>query len=81
MAILGAGQILFVVVLMVIMRDALRRWTLTDAVRFEAMPIAPQWGVIGLFFALLVAGVIAIAWMLRAAARGRAGGDLEGGRV
>lgn len=79
--IIGAGSMLFVMVLMVVMRDALRRATLSDAVHFDTVPVAPQWGVIALFIALLVAGVIAIAWMLRAAARGRAGVGLDGRRT
>jgi hypothetical protein len=68
--VVGAAHIIVVVVLMVLMRDVVRRATLVDAVHFDSMPVAPQWGAIVLFLVLLVAGLIAIGWMVRAAIRG-----------
>jgi hypothetical protein len=70
--VIGAGHILFVVVLMVLMRDVLRRSSLVGAVSFDSMPVAPQWGAISLFLVLLVAGVVVAVWMVRTAFGSRA---------
>ncbi len=72
---LGAagGAAAAVLVLMVLMRDVVRRETLGEAARLDAMQVAPQWPVIALFAVLLVAGIGTLCWMVLAARRPEAG--------
>ncbi len=60
----AAGHALAVVLLMIAMRAAVRTEALRGALDLGAMRAAPQWGVIGLFVALLVAGLGTVGWML-----------------
>ena len=69
----GGGAAAAVLVLMVLMRDVVRRETLGEAARLDAMQVAPQWPVIGLFAVLLVAGLGTVVWMVLAARRRNAG--------
>jgi len=64
-----AGHVLAVVALMVLMRDVVRRLTLGEATRSEAMRVAPQWGMIVLFLVALLAGAATVAWMVLATRR------------
>jgi len=66
-----AGHVVLIALLMAIMRDALRRFTLAGIHDPAAAPSAPQWGAMALFLALLLAGLATVGWMVRAVARGR----------
>jgi hypothetical protein len=67
----AAISLVLTLLMMVLMRDQVRRAAL-DAAGFEPVPwVAPQWGVIGIFLVLLVAAIATIAWMVVALARGR----------
>lgn len=50
---------------MLVTRHLLRIALLAPAIRAEALAASPQWAVIGLFAAVLVAGAITIGWMTR----------------
>jgi protein SCO1/2 len=64
------GLLLVTLAAMVLLRDEVRR--ITCAAMDPLPPPAPQWGAFALFALLLVAGVVAVAWMVRALAGGRA---------
>jgi len=66
---LAAGHLGPVVLLMVLVRDAVRRTTLGDVLDLSAMAAKPQWGVIILFLLLLIAGLATLAYMLLALRR------------
>ena len=60
-------------VAMVLMRDQVRQGAL-EAAGFSPSPwVPPQWGPIALFVVLLVAAVLAVAWMVRAFVRAATG--------
>ncbi|HSB81656.1 MAG TPA: hypothetical protein VLM91_22985 [Candidatus Methylomirabilis sp.] len=61
---LGSGAIGLTVVLMVLLRQRVRTLWLLPHFRYEALPIASQWGAILLFFFLLLIGISLVAWML-----------------
>lgn len=67
--VVGTAHIGAVVLLMLLMRDLLRRQTLGESIRFSQMPVDPQWGAIGLFFGLLITGLAIVIWMVRAVRR------------
>jgi hypothetical protein len=65
-----AIALVLTLVMMVLVRDQVRRAAL-EAAEFEpAAWVEPQWGVIGLFLALLVIALGTVAWMVVAIARG-----------
>jgi hypothetical protein len=65
----AAGHVVVVIALMVLMRDVVRRVTLGEAARIGAMQVAPQWGMIAAFLAVLLAGLATVAWMVVATRR------------
>ncbi len=67
----AAISLMLTLVMMILMRDQVRRAAL-DAAGFEPVPwVVPQWGVIGVFLVLLLVAVATVAWMVVALARGR----------
>jgi hypothetical protein len=68
----GAGIALALLVVMVLLRHAVRVLTLGDAARLDAAQLAPQWGLVAAFLVLLVLGLATVGWMARAVARGGA---------
>jgi hypothetical protein len=56
------------VLAMVVVRDALRNAYLVSYFRPQQLPVASQWGVIGLFLAMFVLGLATLGYMLRAIA-------------
>jgi hypothetical protein len=62
----GSGAL--TVVAMVVVREAVRNAYLAPYFRPEQLKVAPPWGVIGLFLVIFVAGLAALAYMLRAVA-------------
>lgn len=70
-AIVAAGHVGVIFLLMVLMRDAVRRGTLGDRFQTAGMATAPQWGPIVVFVVLLVAAVATIGWMVIATQRRR----------
>ncbi|BDG09196.1 hypothetical protein [Anaeromyxobacter paludicola] len=60
----AAGHVLAVIVLMIAMRGAIRAEALRGVLELSSMRAEPQWGVIGIFLVLLVAGLGTVAWML-----------------
>lgn len=61
----SAHSLVVILILMVLMRDQVRRGELA-AVGFEPAPwVEPQWGPIAIFLLLFVAGLAVIAWMLK----------------
>jgi len=71
----GAISLFLTLVMMVLMRDQVRRAALETAGFEPAAWVEPQWGVIGLFLVLLVLAIVTVAWMVVALARG--GGNEE----
>jgi hypothetical protein len=72
--VVGALHVLAVVVLMVLMRDQVRRAVLGQIVDFQTVREEPMWGIVALFAVLLGVGLVTVAWMVRrvlAAARAR----------
>jgi len=63
---LGAGHVAAVLVMMAVMRDQLRQAYLEPYFSINQLQVEPQWGVFGLFAVTLVAGLAALAWMMRA---------------
>ena len=70
--IVGAAHVGVIFLLMVLMRDAVRRGTLGDRFEIAGMATAPQWGPIVVFVLLLVAAIAIIGWMIVAMQRRRA---------
>ncbi len=72
----GAGiSLVLTLLMMILMRDQVRRAAL-DAAGFEPVEwVEPQWGVIGVFLVLLVVAFATVAWMVVALVRGS--GDEE----
>jgi len=62
---LGAGCALLTVVLMALMRDALRNAYLAPYLKSIEFAVAPQWGVFALFASLLVVGAVLWAYMMK----------------
>ena len=56
---------LLTVAVMVVMRDALRNLALAPYFSPSQLPVAPQWGIIGLFVLLFLAGLATLYYMLR----------------
>ena len=66
----AAISLVLTLLMMILMRDQVRRAAL-EAMGFEAVPwVVPQWGVIGVFLVLLVVAIVTVAWMVVALARG-----------
>jgi hypothetical protein len=64
------ASLVLTLVMMVLMRDQVRRAAL-EAADFQAAPwVEPQWGVIALFLALLLVAISSVAWMVLTLARG-----------
>ena len=61
---LGCGAIGLTVVLMALLRQRVRTLWLAPHFRYEALPVASQWGAILLFLVLLLAGITLVGWML-----------------
>jgi len=59
----------FTLFLMAMSRESLREYQLGPSLKLAEQPVHPQWALFTLFAILLVVGLIAIAWMLRAYAR------------
>ncbi len=66
---IGIGAGLLTVAVMVLMRDMVRNAYLAPHFQIQALPVAPQWGVIVLFLVLFVAGLATLFYMLRAVAQ------------
>ncbi len=60
------------VVAMVEVRDIVRRASLGQSVLPQVEWVAPQWGAIAVFGALLVGAIVTVVWMVRALVRARA---------
>jgi hypothetical protein len=67
-----AGLLLVTLVLMVLLRDDVRRLALRQAGLEPSAWVVPQWGPFAVFAVCLIGASAAIAWMARALARGRA---------
>ena len=72
-AIAGIGSAVLTVAIMVGMRDMVRTGYLSPVLRPGEMAVSAQWGVIGLFFVLFVAGLATLGWMLRKVAIAKVG--------
>jgi hypothetical protein len=68
-AVIGICSGVLTVAIMVVMRDILRNAYLAPIFRPERLQVAPQWGVIGLFLVVFLAGLATLFYMLRALAR------------
>jgi hypothetical protein len=55
--------------MMALLRDALRNAYLAPNFRLDQLQVAPQWGVIGLFVVVFIAGLATLGWMLLAVSR------------
>jgi len=66
------GLLVPTLVAMVLLRDEVRRVTFANAAVDPLPAAAPQWRAFALFVACLAAGAVAIGWMVRALAAGRA---------
>lgn len=60
----GAGAAAGTVALMVLVRQRVRTLWLEPAFSVDRLPVAPQWGAILLFAAMLLAGLGLVGWML-----------------
>jgi hypothetical protein len=69
--VVGGAHVGVIFLLMVLMRDAVRRGTLGDRFQTATMATAPQWGPILVFVVLLVAAIAIVGWMLVAMQRRR----------
>ena len=72
-AMAGIGSAVLTVAIMVGMRDVVRTGYLSPVLRPGEMAVSAQWGVIGLFFVLFVAGLATLGWMLRKVATAKVG--------
>ena len=68
---LGMGGLCLTLVCMVLMRDQVRQGALAASGYEPVRWVEPQWGNISVFLVLLVVGVLAVIWMVRALAVGR----------
>ncbi len=68
---IGIASAILSVAAMVIVRDTLRTAYLAPYFRLTDLKTAPQWGVIALFLAVFLGGVLTLAFMLRAVAVAR----------
>jgi hypothetical protein len=64
----GVGSLLVSIVCMVVVRDIVRRALLGPGTLPPAEWVAPQWGAIAIFGALLVAAIATVVWMVGALA-------------
>jgi len=62
---IGISCGLLTVAIMVVMRDVLRNLALAPYFSPRQLPFAPQWGIIGLFLLLFLAGLATLYYMLR----------------
>jgi len=65
---ISAGTLLAGILMMLLTRDAIRRFSLELAGYQPVNWVAPQWGPIAIFVALLVLAIGAVIWMARALA-------------
>jgi hypothetical protein len=68
---ISAATLLAGIAMMLLTRDTIRRLSLELAGYQAVNWVAPQWGPILIFLALLLAAVIMVVWMTRALARAR----------
>ena len=72
---IAAGTLLAGIAMMLLTRDAVRRFSL-DLAGYETVNwVAPQWGPIAIFFVLFVLAIGTVAWMTRAFASAGPGGQ------
>jgi hypothetical protein len=74
----SAGTLLFTVIFMAVTRDGLRRAAIVSAGFLPTTWVAPQWGLILIFMALLIAAAGVIGWMVRVLLRPRPTGGATG---
>ncbi|MEK7704455.1 MAG: hypothetical protein AAB426_05805 [Myxococcota bacterium] len=67
--IVAAVHLGVVVLLMVLIRDLVRRTMIAGVISWQTMTVAPQWDVIAIFFVLLFLGLATLGWMLLAVRR------------
>jgi len=65
-AVIGIGSGMLTVAIMVVLRDVVRNAYIAPFFRPAQLPVAPQWGVIALFFVIFLAGLATLTYMLRA---------------
>ncbi len=65
----GPGALLLTIVLMVLMRDKVRRMALDPHI--APLQEEPQWGVLAVFFVLLIGAAGVVLWMMSAVVRAR----------
>jgi hypothetical protein len=75
MVTIGAATLLAGIAMMLMTRDAIRRFTLELAGYQPVNWVAPQWGPIVIFVVLFVAAIATVAWMTMALAAARPGAD------
>ncbi len=63
--VIGISCGVLTVAVMVVMRDVLRNLALAPYFNPNQLPVAPQWGIIGIFVVLFVAGLATLYYMLR----------------
>ena len=59
------AHLLATILAMIFVRDYARDHMLRGVFETAQLPVQSQWGVLGLFLGLLVAGLVTVAWMLR----------------
>ena len=74
---ISAGTLLAGILMMLLTRDAIRRFSLDLAGYQPVNWVAPQWGPIAIFVALLLVAVGTVIWMTRALAAARPGGNVS----
>lgn len=79
---LAIATILLTLVVMIALRQLVRGAYVAPFVQLNALPVQPQWDVIGLFLVLFVAGLVTLFVMLRKLAQnGRSASAAMGGRA
>jgi hypothetical protein len=68
---IGIGSGVATVAVMIVLRDIVRNAYLAPYFDLGQLKVAPQWGVIGIFLVLFVAGLGVLFWMLRAVANAK----------
>jgi hypothetical protein len=71
----GAGSLVVSIVCMVAVRDIVRRASLGGAALPPADWVAPQWGAIAAFGALLVVATVTVVWMVHSVVDGKGSGS------
>jgi hypothetical protein len=69
---IGIGSAVATVAVMVVMRDIARNAYLAPYFNLGQLKVAPQWGVIGIFVVLFVAGLGVLGWMVNAVVKAKA---------